>query len=344
MHRAPDRLSRRQFHIISPRILSTLFLALTAGTIAVAQEQPVTPAAKPPESVFPSAVPAPPPQENPTVADDPGPASRLGVGDLLDVNVYNVPELATKSRLGSNGDIYLPLIDYVHLAGLTVEEGQALIEKRLSDGGFVKNPHVTLNVDQSSSQGASLLGEVARPGLYPIIGEPRLLDVVSAAGGFTAAAGQTITVTHRNQSDKPVTVPLNRKRTDNPASNIAVSPGDTIVVHRADVVYVVGEVSRPSGFLMDSDNLTVLKVIALAGGTTRIAKLNGVKIIRKGPEGMTETPVQLKKMLEAKAIDIPLKPEDIVFVPSSASKVVMNRSIDVAVQAAGAASIVAVRP
>jgi polysaccharide export outer membrane protein len=110
------------------------------------------------------------------------------------------------------------------------------------------------------------------------------------------------------------------------------------------VVYVVGEVSRPSGFLMDSDNLTVLKVIALAGGTTRIAKLNGVKIIRKGPEGMTETPVQLKKMLEAKAIDIPLKPEDIVFVPSSASKVVMNRSIDVAVQAAGAASIVAVRP
>jgi polysaccharide biosynthesis/export protein len=278
------------------------------------------------------------------VADDPGTASRLGVGDLLDVNVYNVPELATKSRLGNNGDIYLPLIDYVHLAGLTVEEAQALIEKRLSDGGFVKNPHVTLNVDQSSSQGASLLGEVARPGLYPIIGEPRLLDVVSAAGGFTAAAGQTITVTHRNQSDKPVTVPLNRKRTDNPASNITVSPGDTIVVHRADVVYVVGEVSRPSGFLMDSDNLTVLKVIALAGGTTRIAKLNGVKIIRKGPEGMTETPVQLKKMLEAKAIDIPLKPEDIVFVPGSASKAVMNRSIDVAVQAAGAASIVAVRP
>jgi polysaccharide biosynthesis/export protein len=344
MHRAPDRLSRRQFHIISPHILSTLFLVLTAGAIAVAQEQPVTPAAKPPESVFPSAVPAPTPQENPTVADDPGTASRLGVGDLLDVNVYNVPELATKSRLGNNGDIYLPLIDYVHLAGLTVEEAQALIEKRLSDGGFVKNPHVTLNVDQSSSQGASLLGEVARPGLYPIIGEPRLLDVVSAAGGFTAAAGQTITVTHRNQSDKPVTVPLNRKRTDNPASNITVSPGDTIVVHRADVVYVVGEVSRPSGFLMDSDNLTVLKVIALAGGTTRIAKLNGVKIIRKGPEGMTETPVQLKKMLEAKAIDIPLKPEDIVFVPGSASKAVMNRSIDVAVQAAGAASIVAVRP
>ena len=136
-----------------------------------------------------------------------------------------MPELTTKSRLGNNGDVYLPLIDYVHLAGLTVEEAQALIEKRLSDGGFVKNPHVTLNVDQSVSQGASLLGEVARPGVYPIIGEPRLLDVISAAGGFTASAGQSITVTHRNQSDKPVTVPLSRKLTDNPASNIAVSPG-----------------------------------------------------------------------------------------------------------------------
>ena len=131
---------------------------------------------------------------------------------MLEVNVYNVPELTTKSRLGNNGDVYLPLIDYVHLAGLTVEEAQALLEKRLSDGGFVKNPHVTLNVDQSVSQGASLLGEVARPGVYPIIGEPRLLDVISAAGGFTARAGQSITVTHRNQSDKPVTVPFSRKR------------------------------------------------------------------------------------------------------------------------------------
>ena len=151
-------------------------------------------------------------------------------------------------------------------------------------------------------------------------------------------------MTHRNQSDKPVTVPLSRKLTDNPASNIAILPGDTILVQKADVVYVVGEVGRPSGFLMDNENLTVLKAIALAGGTTKTAKLNGVRIIRKGPDGMTQTPVQLKKMLEAKASDIPLKADDILFVPSSASRVLMSRSIDVAVQAAGAASILAIRP
>ena len=93
--------------------------------------------------------------------------------------------------------------------------------------------------------------------------------MVSAAGGFTERAGKSITVTHRNQSDKPVTVPLGRKLSDDKASNIPVSPGDTILVHKADIVYVVGDVARPSGFLIDSDNLTVLKAIALAGGTTR---------------------------------------------------------------------------
>ncbi len=242
-------------------------LVLLVCAPATAQDQSPKTAAKPAEQVFPSATPAPA-QPGPQPADEAASAPTLSTGDLLEVSVYNVPELTTKSRLGNNGDVYLPLIDYVHIAGLTVEEAQALIEKRLSDGGFVKNPHVTLNVDQSTSQGASLLGEVTRPGIYPIIGEPRLLDVISAAGGFTAAAGQSITVTHRNQSDKPITVPLSRKLTDNPASNIAILPGDTILVHKADVVYVVGEVGRPSGFLMDSDNLTVLKAIALAGGTT----------------------------------------------------------------------------
>ncbi len=332
------------FPRVSTGLLSAavvVFLTLFS-VVAGAQNQSPKPADKPPGQVFPSAVPLSGQPEAPEAADETVSSPRLGIGDLLDVNVYNVPELATKSRLGTNGDVYLPLVDYVHLAGLTVEEAQALIEKRLSDGGFVKNPHVTLNVDQSASQGVSLLGEVSRPGVYPVIGEPRLLDVISAAGGFTDRAGQSITVTHRNQSDKPVVVPRSRKLTDNPASNIPVTPGDTIVVHRADVVYAVGEVGRPSGFLMDNDTLTVLKVVALAGGTTRFAKLSGVRIIRKGPEGMTETPVDLKKMLKAQAADMPMLADDILFVPSSASKVIMSRSVDVAVQAASAASIVAI--
>jgi polysaccharide export outer membrane protein len=323
-----------------PYIVVIFLLTLPFTVSGAAQTQTPQTAAKPAGQVFPSAVPDQ--SEISQAADAASPSPKLGVGDLLEVSVYNVPELTTKSRLGTNGDVYLPLIDYVHIAGLSVEEAQALIEKRLSDEGFVKNPHVTLNVDQSASQGVSLLGEIARPGVYPVIGEPRLFDVISTAGGFTTSAGQTITVTHRNQSDKPVTVPLSRKLADNPTSNIAVSPGDTILVHKADVVYVVGEVGRPSGFLMDSDNLTVLKVIALAGGTTRLAKMNGVKIIRKGPEGMTLTPVELKKMLEAKVADIPLKADDILFVPSSTAKAFAARTVEVGLQAANAATIVAI--
>jgi polysaccharide export outer membrane protein len=140
-----------------------------------------------------------------------------------------------------------------------------------------------------------------------------------------------------------VIVPLSRNLADNPESNVAVFAGDTIIVRKADVVYVVGDVGRPSGFLMDGGHLSVLQAIALAGGTTRTAKLGSVRIIRKGPEGMTETPVQLKKILEAKAPDLPLQAEDILFIPTSATKAVATRTLEAAMQAATAVSIVAVQ-
>jgi polysaccharide biosynthesis/export protein len=269
---------------------------------------------------------------------------RLGIGDLVEVAVYNVPELAAKVRVSNSGDVYLPLIDYVHVAGLTTEEAQALIEKRLSDGGFLKNPHVAVFVDEYASQGASVLGEVTKPGVYPVLGEQRLFDLISAAGGFTEKAGRSVTVTHRNQTDKPVTVPLYRNFTDNPESNVEVFPGDTVIVRKADIVYVVGDVGHPSGFLMDSGNLTVLKAIALAGGTNRTAKLNNAKILRKGPMGVSETPVPLKKILQAKAADITMEAEDILFVPSSSGRLLAGRTFEAAMQAATAVSIVAIRP
>jgi polysaccharide biosynthesis/export protein len=267
---------------------------------------------------------------------------RLESGDLVEVAVYNVPELTTKARISSQGEIYLPLIDYVHVTGLTAEEAEGVIQKRLADGGFVKNPHVTLFVDQYASQGASILGEVARPGVYPVPGQQQLFDLISAAGGFTEKAGRSITVTHRDQPDKPITVPLSRNVSDNPESNIPVLPGDTIIVRKADLVYVVGDVGRPSGFLMNSGRLTVLQAIALAGGTTRTANLGGARIIRKSPDGITETSVELKKILSAKAPDVAMQADDILFVPTSTAKAIAGRTFEAAMQAATAASIVAI--
>lgn len=268
----------------------------------------------------------------------------LGVGDLLEVNVYGVPELSTKARISSSGDVYLPLISYVHVADLSPEEAQALIEKRLSDGGFLKNPHVSLFIDEYASQAVTVLGEVQKPGPYSIIGDRRLYDLISAAGGLTEKAGRTVTIAHRNTPDQPATVRLAEGLAQTSDSNVPVKPGDTIVVQRAGIVYVVGDVGKPSGFLMDNDSLTVLKAIALAGGTNRTAKLNGARIIRKTPDGMKETPIPLKSILQAKAADVPMRADDILFVPGSAGKAAAYRGVEAVLQAATAVSIVAVRP
>ena len=274
------------------------------------------------------------------------PNLRLGPGDLVEVSVYGVPELATKARVSNDGDLYLPLIDYVHVADLSLEESQKLIEKRLDDGGFVKNPHVTIFVDDYSSQGISLLGEVGKPGIYPVLGNRRLFDVLSAAGGLTERAGNKVTITHRNQPGKPETMELTRNLTDTPDSNVDVRPGDTIEVHRAPIIYVVGDVGKPSGLLVDNGQLTVLQAIALAGGTNRTAKLNSTRILRKsnGPNGVAETPVPLKKMLQAKAPDILLQANDILFIPVSGAKLAAGRGIEAVLAMTTAVSIYAVHP
>jgi len=267
---------------------------------------------------------------------------RLGPGDLVEVAVYNVPELTTKARVSTNGDIYLPLIDYVHIGDLTQEEAQKLIEKRLASGGFLNNPHVTLFIAEYASGVVTLLGEVARPGSYPVMGERRLYDIFSAAGGLTEKAGRSVTITHRNDPGHPVNVRLAENLVQTPATNVSIQQGDTIVVQKAGIVYVVGDVGRPSGFLMDNDQLTVLRAIALAGGTTRTAKLSGAKLLRKTPDGIRETPIALNKILQAKAPDVDMQAEDVLFVPSSARKVAAYRGAEAVMQTATALSIIAV--
>jgi len=270
---------------------------------------------------------------------------RLGQGDLVEVNVYDVPELNTRTRVGDSGDIDMPLVNQVHVEGLTVDEAEKAIEQRLEHGGFVRNPHVQVFVSEYSSDGTSILGEVSRPGVYPVLGEQRLFNLLSAAGGLSPAAGTSITVTHKAAPDKPIVVPISRNLEDHPDSNVPVYPGDTVMVRRADVIYVVGDVNRPSGFLMDNGGkLSVLQAIALAGGTTSTAKLGGARIIRKSSQGVSEIPVSLKKMLQAKTGDVPLQANDILFVPASARKIIGGRTAEAALQMATAVSIVTLHP
>src|SRR5215470_8423559 len=273
-------------------------------------------------------------------------AIKLGPGDLVEVNVYGVPELTTKTRVSNDGDLYLPLIDYVHVGNLSLEESQKLIEKRLEDGGFVRNPHVSIFVNEYASQGVTVLGEVGKPGIYPVLGDRRLFDMFSAAGGLSERASRTVSITRRTHPGKPELVSLARNLTDKPETNVEVHPGDTIEVFRAPIVYIVGDVGRPSGLLVDNGSLTVLQAVALAGGPNRTAKLNGTRIIRKsnGPNGMTETIVPLKKMLQAKAPDMPLEANDILFVPVSGAKLATARGIETALALTTAVSIYAIHP
>jgi polysaccharide export outer membrane protein len=269
---------------------------------------------------------------------------RLGPGDLLEVSVYNVPELVTKARVGNSGDVYLPLIDYVHVGDLTVEEAQALIEKRLEDGGFVRNAHVTIFLNESASQGVTILGDVARPGIYPAIGDRKLYDMISAAGGFTASAGRKVSIIRQHSQAAPITVNLPRNLADDMQDDIEILPGDTITVPRAPVIYVVGDVGRPTGLLVDNGSLTVLQALALAGGPNHTAKMSRTCIIRKGPNGMTETRVPLKKMLEAKAPDITLQADDILFVPLSGIRVAAGQGLSAAISTAVGLAVIAAHP
>jgi polysaccharide export outer membrane protein len=269
--------------------------------------------------------------------------TNLGPGDLIEVNVYNVPELTTKARVSNSGDVYLPLIDYVHVDGLTIEEAQTLIQKRLEDGGFVRGPHVTIFVDEAASQGVTLLGEVSRPGIYPDTADRKLYEVISEAGGFTASASRKIAIIRRNQPDV-IRIDLPRNLADDLSGNIDIQPGDTITIPRAPIIYVVGDVGRPSGLLVDNGTLTVLQALALAGGTNRTASVNGARLIRKSPAGMTETKIQLKKMLEAKTPDVTLQSDDILFVPVSGGRVLGSAVFNSAMAAATAVTIYSIHP
>src|SRR5579863_988181 len=304
--------------------------------------QPISQAAR---SASEAATPGPRADEPIKLADQPDQSAmvKLGPGDLIEVNVYNVPELASKVRVSNSGDVYLPLIDYVHVEGLSQEEAQGLIEKRLADGGFVRNPHVTIFVDDASSQGVVVLGEVTKPGIYPDTADHKLYEMISQAGGFTQNASRKIAILRKGENE-PIRVDLPRNLADDLKANVEILPGDTITIPRAPIIYVVGDVGRPSGLLVDNGTLTVLQALALAGGTNHTAKLGGSRIIRKGVNGMFETKVEIKKMLEAKTPDVTLQADDILFVPVSGAKVLAGKTLDMAMAAATAVTIYSAHP
>jgi len=269
------------------------------------------------------------PVENPDAAQE----VFISSGDLLTVSVTGAPEYRYDVRVNAYGDASLPMVGNIKLAGLSTYQAEDLTARNLEERGFFNKPQVSVFVKESATSGISVLGEVQKPGIYPLPGHRTLLDAISAAGGMGPKAGKTVSITHRDRPDSPDTLQLVRGDEET-MNNRIIYPGDTIVVSKAGMVYVVGDVKEPTGIIMDNPHLTILQAVAMAHGTNSTAALGSTKLIRKTSSAPDEIHVPLDAILAAKAPDLELRPDDIVFVPNSVAKSVTRRSLEAILQTA----------
>jgi len=260
---------------------------------------------------------------NPT-SDATAESFRIAPEDEVEITVLGASDLSIHGRVDPDGNIFIPLVGSVHVAGMTSgQAGQAIAEK-LKQTGVMTHPQVAVFVKEFSQGEISVVGEVNKPGVYSALGPHRLLDMLQTAGGLTEKAGNTVVVSHRGTSDV-TTVELPKDPVALAHNNIELQPGDTVIVPKGGIVYVLGEVNRPGGYVTNTDaQYTVLQVMAAAGGPTHLASESKTTILRRGPDGMQEIPVPLSKMLQGKKADITVQAEDILFVPSSRMKEVLN--------------------
>ena len=305
-----------------------VFLSMLGLTASAQNNTPQTPDQKGVTATEPSILAAPvngSPEQKPA---NPAPIPRLliGPGDDLDVTVYGAPDLSGHMRVSASGNISLPLIGYVRIAGLTSSEAEGAIEAQLREKSVVNEPQVSVFVKEYGSSGISVAGEVVKPGFYSVLGPHRLFDVLQAAGGPTERASNRLLISHRGQTDV-TTIILSKNPTEMLASNVDLQPGDTIVIPRAGIVYVLGEVGRPGGYVMNATGgITVLQVVAVAGGPNHLASAGKTRLLRKTDNGFQEQHIDLKKLLRGKIHDVAVADEDILYIPSSAIKSVLSAS------------------
>jgi polysaccharide biosynthesis/export protein len=255
---------------------------------------------------------------------------RLSPGFLLNMEVYDTPELSSELRVDSTGNVTIPMIGKVHVQGETVPEAAAAIQKLLLDDKILNNPQVTINILQYSAENVTVLGEVHNPGRLQLLAPHTLAEVIAEAGGETEYAGSSVEILRPdNGTSHSTTVHYSRNNADSSASQFSVLPGDTVTVRRAGIVYVLGAVNRPGGYLMqENGELNVTQAIALAYGTDLQAGVGTIRLIRKLPDGkVREIDVPLRDIQKGKVAPPTLQAEDIVYVPVSKLKTVLTAGL-----------------
>jgi polysaccharide biosynthesis/export protein len=243
----------------------------------------------------------------------------IGPGDLVHVKVLEASELEQSTRVTDAGSLTLILGGNVHVAGLTPPEAALAIQHALITGRYILNPHVSVLTEQTATQNVTILGQVRSPGSYSISTPRPILDVLALAGGLTEIANRTITIQRRGSKERLNFVVANSAN-DALDGSVSVHPGDTVIVSKADVVYILGDVNRPGGIAIvtNDQKLSAVQAISLAGGTPPNAVPSHTRLIRKAADGThTEIPLQLSAMEKGKQPDIQLQADDILYVPFS---------------------------
>ena len=252
----------------------------------------------------------------------------IQAGDLIDLQVFNTPELSAKLRVSQNGFITLPGAGDVQIAGLNPADAGTAVENNLRDSHIMLDPHVTVFVVEYSTQGVSVLGEVKKPGTYLLLGRHSLYEALSAAGGVTEKEGSSIEITHQGDPNRTETVLVNSPNYSQAQVRTQVQAGDVVVVSRADTIYVVGDVGHPGEyFIQNGQKLSVLNAIALAQGLNPTAKLSKASIVRKTTTGAETIPVNLKHIVQNNGENLTLKSEDVLVVPHSGAKTFFNLAL-----------------
>jgi len=287
------------FHRLARRVTRALVAAASAalliGPIAHAQAaqqqaKPATPAAR---------------------AADPD-QSRIGPGDSIRITVYQSPDLSMETRVNETGAISYPLLGRVQLAGLTVTAAEQHIASELKRREFVRDPQVQIVVTQVRANQVNVLGQVGRPGRYPLdLTGMRLTEVLALAGGINAGVGSDTVVVTGTRNGTPFRKDVEMPRlfqAGNGAEDIVIAPGDTIFVDRAPQIYLYGEIQHPGALRLER-GMTVMQAIAAGGGATPRGTLRGLKVTRTGPDG--------KQTQLEPAMDDQLRNGDVVYIKES---------------------------
>ena len=244
----------------------------------------------------------------------------IAPGDLLHIQVADTPEMNEDARVTDQGMVPIVGIGDVKVAGLTPTAAATIVHDRLIESHYLNHPQVSINVEEFATLQVSVIGEVKASGAYPIATPRPVLDVLALAGGLTPEADRHILVERKGDQQHPLGYYVSNNGTQAIERQVTVNPGDTIVVSRAGVVYILGDVNRPGGYVMSNNEstLTLLQGLALAGGVTRAAKQGHAHLLRKNPTvGFTDIPLSVGDIQKGKQPDLALLPGDVLYIPFS---------------------------